>query len=774
MAKIEITDPKALGKKLKFSIEDLFEVFGESIKSAATLNPLFWLEGIGIVVSKLGKLKVEPSLEGKTYLWVFRSLAAALTGVIRNSDELKGIPVNGAWYDSNRDRFEGMFAEIPLVVDDKFLREPVQSLFLKKYFDEFEAWAENVLGLDKVEGHKLRAYYQYLFVNELWEEVKKGECKEVINYIRHDLKVEELQSELRINYRKRLHRFYHSEVMLEKKMRLADIYIEPDFYVHADCLPEKDPRKEQLIRTETTDKKTWLWNPDYSGGIHTYMADFFAGIDPLELRASQPPRFMILLGHPGQGKSSFCKRLLHDICENTYQANQPVFFIRLRDITRVKDLLIDPGENLSKWIREEEAKWQKEYFEFSAGEFSDAVWVLDGLAMRGEITESGIDQFCADLAKISRHEHGPTIILTSRLGYINAERIRWKDTVVLELGKLSQEQQIGWLERYRQFHPGKDLNLDAEIIADINQARAGAALFGVKGLLEQAILLHMVVTSGVDLTEVNNGAQLYKSLFDELVAKVAGEDRDWDKGNLPLFDKVSETKLRKFLRELALIIFQVEGESITKEELLAQSAMKKFPDIISEKEEGASLKNVLVAFYFQSVEEEQKGGAAYEFLHKSFQEYLTAERIWKCFEELGEKSREGELIVEDGIKVLQSLYPILSPKPITIEIRTFILEIVSGMRQDILFGVYEQMVRFAKPLFESQFLLKFDGTEEKGPLHRMANVSYVYVMLLFEISRCLKDDHAVQFPKIPGVLLGLTAMGHPLPLYLRGGGGSLV
>jgi|GEM_PF-4483030 len=250
MAKIVIEDPKALGKKLKFSIEDLFEVLGESLKSAASLNPLSWLEGLGILVGKLGKVKRVDSLEGKTYLWIYRSLASSLIGVIRDSPLLEGLKINGEWYDEHRSRFEEMFQGLTLEVDRQFLREPVQYGFLKKYFDDFQAWSMAVLNLNDKRSNQLRSAYHKRFREELWIKVAEGECKEIIAHIRHGLSDEALKAEVRYNYREWLHSLYLRDVMLEEGMRLADVYIEPDFYVHADCLPEGDKRKKNLMTME--------------------------------------------------------------------------------------------------------------------------------------------------------------------------------------------------------------------------------------------------------------------------------------------------------------------------------------------------------------------------------------------------------------------------------------------------------------------------------------------------------------------------------------------
>jgi len=64
------------------------------------------------------------------------------------------------------------------------------------------------------------------------------------------------------------------------------------------------------------------------------------------------------------------------------------------------------------------------------------------------------------------------------------------------------------------------------------------------------------------------------------------------------------------LRELALAIFHSEGESITEEAMLKLPATDKFQDLITDNERGKSLKNVLVAFYFQAVEDQGRGGGS--------------------------------------------------------------------------------------------------------------------------------------------------------------------
>ena len=135
-------------------------------------------------------------------------------------------------------------------------------------------------------------------------------------------------------------------------MRLADIYIEPHFTIHKHCFPDKDPRrgdkKERFSAPAYLQKEEDQYLP-YGGNLHQIISDFLSGKNPLNL-AAKDARVMLLLGHPGQGKTSFCRRLVYDMVNGRQPIEKEFFLVRLRDVRKAKALTVDPLTELVKEI----------------------------------------------------------------------------------------------------------------------------------------------------------------------------------------------------------------------------------------------------------------------------------------------------------------------------------------------------------------------------------------------------------------------------------------
>ena len=132
----------------------------------------------------------------------------------------------------------------------------------------------------------------------------------------------------------------------DEGMTLRDIYIEPLFNIYQACFDKKDAQTYKNIRKIKLGRKSqesiFVKHPDLNCPdnytVHDLLTDFFRGNDTLNIYTRQPiPGVMFLLGHPGQGKTSFCKRFLYDVF-GAHPLQKEVYFLRFRDVQNVKQL----------------------------------------------------------------------------------------------------------------------------------------------------------------------------------------------------------------------------------------------------------------------------------------------------------------------------------------------------------------------------------------------------------------------------------------------------
>jgi hypothetical protein len=154
-------------------------------------------------------------------------------------------------------------------------------------------------------------------------------------------------------YHNWLKSLYEKEVIFndEKGMTLSAIYVEPNCSIHVSCLLESHQLhvNKPFVDDEVTKAKRDFYHLDVDA--NEFVNTIFRREEktPLYLR-NDDPKFIMLRGYPGQGKSTYIKRIIYDYLSQRPPYN--VYYIRLRYISNTRSLLNDPFTIIKSEIME--------------------------------------------------------------------------------------------------------------------------------------------------------------------------------------------------------------------------------------------------------------------------------------------------------------------------------------------------------------------------------------------------------------------------------------
>jgi hypothetical protein len=388
--------------------------------------------------------------------------------------------------------------------------------------------------------------------------------------------------------------------------------------------------------------------------------------------------------------------------------NRSVYLLKLREVPFTSKLYDSPlevlRERLNKAIKAE----------LSDSSFEDSILILDGLdelAMLEDLTTNKIDNFLEKLIESLRAESNLKVVITSRYGYLNHEKLAEReeeDVLILELRGLTVEKQKEWIEKYAKFYPEKKIYSE-----EVERVKEN---IHVRKLLSQPVLLYMVVSSGFDVSKELSRSKVYEELIRFVVR------RGWEsiRKKHPNLKGLTPELSEGILKEVAFLIFKSDFEYAKGEDILRQPAVKKFcqevlrrePKIENSSEIFSYLRGLLISFYFRKipvVEEEEKETFAIEFYHKSIQEYMTAKYIYDTMLGLCNTDTKDE-------EIMETIWKLFSHKSISEEIRDYLEEIIEERREED--GVkqkelVEKLRNVFPKLLEIDFIVKLEELDKK-------------------------------------------------------------
>ncbi|MGV8135940.1 MAG: pentapeptide repeat-containing protein [Mangrovibacterium sp.] len=555
--------------------------------------------------------------------------------------------------------------------------------------------------------------------------------------------------------------FYLSPVMGDEQgMTLQDVYIEPGYRIHKNCIGENKVN-ENFKESEYTDPernsvhvfvepKTNVYTT-----IHELLGDFIFD-SPIKDEIKYPDTTtLVLLGYPGQGKTSCIRRLLFDLIGDPGNSLTSIYHLPLRSIENVRNFCDAPFEVIEEHMKEKNLP--DYYIQRVARNGIIILEGLDELAIQSGTKEKTIDEVVKELLRVQENRPGLKLIITSRLGYLNCEQFIKKNLLILQLKEFSSRQQQHWLSKYKMFYPG--CRISKKDIQEYNKEDNH-----LKELINQPILLHMVVTSGLKASKDTNRAKLYETLFNSLI------ERKWaDKKQIGILGELKPEDLREIVQDIALAIFHRGRNCIQKKEVEELEAVRRnIAQKLGFDKLGGTLKGVMVSFYFQEVEQKEGNGSfnyGIEFLHKSLSEYMAAEKIWKEIKVFTEQRSSKRRYTIDSLKeALELLNQLFAPKLLTREIRDYIWEIMENDNEFEQKKLSERLSYFFPDLLQKEFLWEYDAEKHDFPVKRALHTFYGYWTVVSKLALQTKMNYLgeEQLPDFVRLLKSCLVMSHPL------------
>jgi len=675
------------------------------------------------------------TLEHKAYRLIYTALHKSCVSVLTEYPDqqrlLEKIIQAGVLSNAFRFKMSQKLSAGDYTMDSSFFLEPWSTVFVKDAQLDYRAFLCTALELEEKHADTLAAVLPGRFVRELALEWERADYEKLIAFFKNPF-LEPLKK-LAIGEARHadlLTRFA-KPAFNDPMVTLAEMYIEPDFWIHGSCIPEKEKGEGKAFASvkHKSGQHDFFSHKDHSS-LHPFILKWLKQTPCLSL-PGEKDSILIILGQPGQGKSSSFLRTIDLLLREHKGTMENIFLVRLRDIESAAKLIDDPLSVICKHLKLGDESQLK-----------DSLLLLDGLDelyMSQGLTLPQIHDFVGKLRKQLKNDHAPgiRIALTSRTNYLKLDDLSAEDYLIVHLADMSLDQQKEWLRRYRK-HYEQDCVLTESDLEKVAKDES-AAYQKIRELINQPILLQMIAASGMQIDGNANSALIYKELFDKLIK------RDWspEDGQLDKFKKLTADDLRRFLRTLALHIYQkpsnheyarrldFEQEGPLKDET-ERLAKKLGMDELPLKD---MVKDLLVSFYFQEVQRDSEekrrsndsDNYAYEFLHKSLQEYLVAEKIWETCKTKLLAKEEGEFRIQKTKEVYELIAPLFEPKVLTQEVADYLQEIISNDAVTDKGSLKQRLKHFLPGLLNASFLLKHEHKDgEPAPLDKMLGNFFGY------------------------------------------------
>jgi hypothetical protein len=388
-------------------------------------------------------------------------------------------------------------------------------------------------------------------------------------------------------------------------------------------------------------------------------------------------KVLFIQGEAGRGKSVFCRMFADKVRQALHPTFTPIT-IRLRHLRALENNLTDTLENYLDAV---------DFVKSDSGWLTDKntrfLFLLDGfdeLLLEGRFS-GGLQEFLEQVEMFGRGSHHRFLVTGRPLALQGIDRLlsQTKSLERVALEPMDNSIRQTWLDKWAA-------KVGTQEAIDFQQFLQACPDEIKNNLAREPLLLYLLARMhreqhlNVQTLAEAEGIKAKIRIYDESVKWVLDKQRQDE--NLRLAGLESED-LRRFMTEAALCVVQSGNESAKVAMLearlkdsndpvakLIQKAREQ-PSLAKESEKKV-LNNLLTAFYIKPASGD-KGGSV-EFTHKSFGEFLFAERLVESFLDWTRKVKRRQREEDDvSTEVMdKQIYDLLGYGNLTLEIVSYL------------------------------------------------------------------------------------------------------
>lgn len=424
----------------------------------------------------------------------------------------------------------------------------------------------------------------------------------------------------------------------------------------------------------------------------------------------EPRRVMFVEGEAGRGKSVFCRIFADTVRQELEFAYIPLL-IRLRNIRVLANNLTETLEDCPDL---EQVPFVRGEADWLADPNTRFLIILDGfdeLLLEGRAT-GGLKEFLQQVADFQARSHHQCIVTGRPLALQGVDRLitQTKGLARVRLEPMSNELREQWLAKWQKiFRIAEVDKFRAFLVACPNEisdnlAREPLLLYLLARMHREEHLTREMFAEVAG--EANQRIQAKLRVYRESVNWVLEKQRQDENLRLAGLEELDD--LREVLQEVALCVVQSGNETarLTMVKNRFQDTanpvtkfLKEAKDTTGQSEDKA-LNNLLTTFYLKPGAGDKRGSV--EFAHKSFGEYLFAERLIVAFEAWTELDRRKRPRMDEGT-VNGQIYDLLGYGGLSIEIVEYVFELLAESEIDRV-QLFHRLHEFYQRWCEGEFL----------------------------------------------------------------------
>ncbi|MEQ8538239.1 MAG: pentapeptide repeat-containing protein [Coleofasciculus sp. D1-CHI-01] len=466
---------------------------------------------------------------------------------------------------------------------------------------------------------------------------------------------------------------------------LGENFTLPDIYVPLEAqLVDKNGKVDKKADPVTLEQwaKNQLTNPDKNGQV------------------------LFIQAGPGRGKSVFCRMFANWVREHLHPIWTPIL-IRLRDIDAFEN-------NIENTLR---AAVKADFVKSDDGWLTDRntrfLFVLDGfdeLRMEGRTT-GGIEKFLKQVGNFQTScqqnpQLGHRFLVTGReLALHGIEQFLPRNLERVEIALMNDQIQQQWLEKWSNLVGEDKANVFWEFLQAENCPER------VKELAREPLLLYLLAAMhrdgelSLEMFEGTSRADAKVLIYQKALDWVLTQQRSEDL-NLELTEQETDD-LRRILTEAGLCVTQSGGEwtsiRMIEERLKGDDQASKLLEKARERIGDNPLRNALAAFYLRPASAADATEGAVEFVHKSFAEFLCAQRLVESLKEWVEPRRRRGGFLVSREKLAEEVYDLLGYGGLTWEIVEYVMALLDVSHEEFL-QLFQRLEEFYLDWCNGEFI----------------------------------------------------------------------